>query len=70
MIQKEEILHDEDGEALKQVAQRSFGHPIPGNVQDLMDGALGGRGIGTMLDHSKSNASYLFPWKQQVQRTQ
>lgn len=31
---KEESLYEEVGEALKQVAQRSCGYPIPENVQD------------------------------------
>jgi len=33
MRYKEEILHYESGETLEQVAQRSCGCPVPGNVQ-------------------------------------
>jgi len=32
-LDKEEILYNEGGEALEQVAQRSCGCPLPGSVQ-------------------------------------
>ena len=55
---KEEVLHCEGGEALKQVAQRGCGCPIPGSVQGqagwgfeqpgLVEGVPAhGRGVGT-----------------------
>ncbi|GAB0188666.1 hypothetical protein GRJ2_001331900 [Grus japonensis] len=42
---KEEILYCEGGEALEQVAQRSCGCPMPGNVQGQVGWGFGQRGL-------------------------